>query len=136
MDLGADLTAQLIESRADAESLMLDACTVGRPGETTTDPGTGELVTPLTPLYAGKCKIKAPQRANQPVEVGGGVITITPGAVHVPAGHPTIGVFEEGDVVTVTESDLGPSLVGMSFRITGPFDGTFVTARRYPTDFF
>lgn len=125
----------VLRGRRMAESLMLDTCTVARLGEPVDDPDTGAVVVPETEIYAGICKVKAPQRANQPVEVGEAVITVTPGEVHLPAGHPTVGVLEEGDVVEVTASELGPSLVGMRFRVTGPFDGTFVTARRYPTDF-
>ena len=132
IDMGAELTAQLLESRADAESLMLDTCTIIRLGEVVTDPDTGEILPPSeTTIYTGRCKVKAPQRANQPTEVGAAVITVTPGAVHIPATGPDLMV---GDVVEVTASELQSTLVGDRYKVTGPFDGTFITARRYPVE--
>jgi hypothetical protein len=143
MDLGAELTAQLLESRADAESLMLDTCTIGDLGDPVTDPDTGVVTTPIVAVYPdpewpddhpwkhGPCKVKPPQRANAPTDVGGGIITVTPGEVHIPAGGPDLKV---GQVVEMNTSALSPSLVGDRYRITGPFDGTFITARRYPVE--
>jgi hypothetical protein len=133
IDLGAELTAQLLESRADAESLMLDTCTIGDLGTPDTDPDTGEVTVPMEDVvYEGRCKVKPPQRANQPTDVGEGTVTVTPGEVHIPAGGPELKV---GQVVDMTASQLSPTLVGDRYRIIGPFDGTFITARRYPVEF-
>jgi hypothetical protein len=145
MDLGAELTAQLLESRADAESLMLDTCTIGDLGDPDTDPDTGEVIVPLEavvypdpswpddhPWKHGPCKVKPPQRANQPTDVGEGTVTVTPGEVHIPAAGPDLKV---GQVVDIAASQLSPTLVGDRYRIIGPFDGTFITARRYPVEF-
>ena len=133
IDLGTELTAQLLESRADAESLMRDTCTIGTLGDPDTDPDTGAVIIPLEGVvYTGRCKVKAPQRANQPNEVGGGMVTVTPGEVHIPADGPDL---EVGQVVDMTASQLSPTLVGDRYRIIGPFDGTFITARRYPVEF-
>lgn len=133
MDLGAELTAQLLESRADAESLMLDTCTIVRLGEVVTNPDTGVVTPPAeTTIYTGRCKVKAPQRANQPADVGAAIITVTPGEVHIPATGPDLMV---GDVVEMTASELQSTLVGDLYKVTGPFDGTLVTARRHPVEY-
>ena len=127
--LGDAIREALPRLRLQAESLMIDSCTIVRPGPTTTDPDTGVKTTPTTTVYTGQCKVKAPQRANQPTEVGGAVITVTPGEVHIPAGGPDLKV---GDIVEVTASELQSTLVGDRYKVTGPFDGSFITARRYP----
>jgi hypothetical protein len=117
----------ILAGRRRAESLMVDACTVGRPGETTTDPDTGELVTPLTPLYAGKAKVQSylPQELNP--EVGESMLTVQRYFVHVPVGSFSP---EVGDVVEITAAALDANLVGRAYRVVALLHKSLATAYR------
>lgn len=127
IDIGAELTAQLAESRADAESLMLDSCVVRRPGETTTDPGTGEPTTPMTEVYSGKAKVQTYEAQESNPEAGEAVLTFQRYQVHVPVGsfEPAV-----GDVVEITTAALDAHLVGHTFRVVAPLDKSMATAYR------
>ena len=57
MSLVDDVLAALPGMRSEAESLMLDTCTVHRPGEPVTD-SDGNVTPSLTLLYTGPCKIQ------------------------------------------------------------------------------
>lgn len=126
-----DVAYAVTAGREAAEALMLDTCTAKRgAGAPVTDMETGDVTYGGTPVYQGKCKVKPPQRANQPVEVGGATVTITPGRVDVPVDT----VLKVGDVVVIDDSLLSPTLKGTVYRVTGPFDGSLVTAHRYPVE--
>lgn len=139
MDLGAELTAQLLESRGDAESLMLDACTIGDPGEPVTDPDTGMVTTPLTARYpdpawpdehpwkTGPCKIQGldPQELNP--EAGGATLTVQRYRVDVPVGAYVPAI---GDVVEVGTARLDPNLVGRRYRVVALLHKSYATAYR------
>lgn len=127
LTLGEDLAQVLPELRAEAESLMVDACTVGRPGETTTDPDTGELVTPLTPLYAGKAKVQTWEAQESNPEAGGAGLTVQRYSVHVPVGSFAP---EVGDVVEITASALDANLVGRKYRVVALLHKSMATAYR------
>jgi len=139
MDLAAELTAQLLESRADAESLMLDTCTIGDPGDPVTDPDTGEVTTPLVVKYPdpswpddhprkhGPCKIQGldPQELNP--EAGGATLTVQRYRVDVPVGSFVPAV---GDVVEVVTARLDPNLIGRRYRVVALLHKSFATAYR------
>lgn len=127
MDLGAELTAQLLESRADAESLMLDTCTIVRLGELVTDPNTGATTPSETTLYTGKAKVQGldPQESNP--EAGGATLTVQRYRVDVPVGAYVPGI---GDVVRITAAALDPNLAGRSYRVVALLHKTLATAYR------
>lgn len=139
MDLGAELTAQLLESRADAESLMLDTCTIGDPLDPETDPDTGEVTTPIDPRYPdpewpedhpwkhGPCKVQGldPQELN--LEAGGAVLTVQRYRVDVPVGSYVPAI---GDVVEVGTARLDPNLVGRRYRVVALLHKSYATAYR------
>lgn len=126
-DLGADLMAQLLESRADAEALMLDACTIVRPGETVTDPDTGATSNPGPTLYTGKAKVQSldPQERNP--EAGGASFTVQRYALHIPVGAYAPAV---GDVATITAAAADANLVGRKYRVVALLHKTLATAYR------
>jgi hypothetical protein len=117
----------LLEARADVESLMLDACTVGRPGAVATDPDSGAVTRPLTPIYAGKCRLR--QVASQPREsvAGEHEHTVQETRWDTPVGS---GPFAIGDIVTMTEAALDAQLIGRTYRVTGLFNQSAATAQR------
>jgi hypothetical protein len=127
LTLGDDLAQVLPELRAEAESLMVDACTVGRPGDPVTDPNTGVVTAPLTPLYAGKAKVQTWQAQESNPEAGGATFTVQRYAVHVPVGSFSP---EVGDVVTITAAALDANLVGRKYRVVALLHKSMATAYR------
>jgi hypothetical protein len=127
MDLGAELTAQLLESRADAESLMLDTCKIVRPGDPVTDPVTDVVTTPLESLYTGKARVQGldPQEGNP--EAGGATLTVQRYRVDIPVGAY---VPDIGHVVEITAAALDPNMVGRRYRVVALLHKTLATAYR------
>lgn len=124
----------LAKSRANAEDLMTDQCTVTRPGESTTDPDTGLPNTGTEQVYEGKCKVQTyGGLASENVEGSaaqamGAVSLVWSLYVHFP--YDTSGL-RAGDVVEVTES-ANPLLVGRRFRLVSPqSEKTHATACRW-----
>ena len=115
------------QGRAAAESLMLDTCTVGRPGAPVTDPNTGAVTTPLTTIYTGKCKFQQTLAQSSNPVAGEHQFTVQDVRWDTPVGA---GPFLVDDVVTVTAAALDPDLTGKVFRVTDPFHKTGATAQR------
>lgn len=122
---------QLIAVR---ETLMVDECTVTRPGEQPAtpdlDPDTGmPLVDPADPdVYAGPCTIADPSSALQghrTVNDDAGV----PNQLVLRVPHRA--ALLPGDVVTVTACAVSPGLVGSVFTVAGEQERTYATYRRY-----
>jgi len=127
IDLATELAARLAESRADAESLMLDSCTIGVLGATVTDPNTGTTTTPVTPLYTGRCKVQGldPQESNP--EAGGATLTVQRYRVDIPVGSYAP---EVGHVVEITAAALDANLMGRKYRVVALLHKTLATAYR------
>lgn len=127
IDIGAELAAQLAESRADAESLMLDACTIIRPTGTTTDPDTGDPVTTGPTVYTGKAKVQTYEAQESNPEAGGSVRTSQRYTLHIPVGSYKPQV---GDVATITAAVADQHLVGRKYRVAALLHKTLATAYR------
>lgn len=127
INLGAELTAQLLESRADAESLMLDTCTIIHPTGTDTDPDTGVVVVTGPTVYTGKAKVATYEAQESNPEAGESVRTVQRYALHIPVGSYAP---EIGDVATVTAAALDPNLTGRRYRIAALLHKTLATAYR------
>lgn len=125
--IGGILAGALPFLRTQAEALMLDTCTVHRPGEPVTDPGTGVVTTPLTLVYTGKCKFQQTLAQSSNPVAGGHQFTVQDTRWDTPVG---VGPFLVDDVVTATASLLDPDLVGSVFRVTDLFHKTAATAQR------
>ena len=119
--------AAVLAGRREAEALMVDACTVTRPGEPVTDPDTGDVTPSMTPVYTGPCKVQQTiSQASNP-EAGGHAFTVQDSRVDFPV---TAGPLMVDDVVTVTASVLDPQLVGSVFRVIELFHKSMATAQR------
>jgi len=119
-------TDAALRGRASAESLMLDACTVQRPGTPVTDPD-GAVSTPLAEVYTGRCKVQQTiSQASNP-SAGGHQFTVQDSRVDFPV---MAGPLAVDDVVTMTASVLDPQLVGRVFRVTELFHKSYATAQR------
>ena len=129
MSFAEDVVGVLPILRAAAESLMVDACTIERPGEPVTDPETGNVTPSMTPVYSGKCKVASKDSSVATPDVAGASFVVVSRQVHVPAGVADI---RDGDVVTVTASLLNPFGVGKQYRVEGFEPDSFDTAARLP----
>ena len=116
----------VLRGRIEAEALMLDTCTVHRPGDPVTD-ADGNVTAGLTLLYTGPCKIQQTLAQSSNPEAGGHQYTVQDTRWDTPVAA---GVFEVDDVVTIVGAVLDPQLVGRVFRVTEPFHKTGATAQR------
>ncbi len=119
----------LLRGRVRAESLMIDTCTITRPGEPATNPDTGDVTNSAVIVYAGKCKVQSRDSATSTPEAGGAVFTVVSRQVHIPANAAQV---RDGDVVTITASPLNSFTVGKQYRVEGFTPDTFDTAFRLP----
>lgn len=129
MALVDDILRALPVFRAEAESLMLDTCTITRPGTPVTDPNTGDVTNTPTNVYTGKCKVQSKDSATANPEAGEATFTVVSRQVHIPANSADV---QDGDVVTITASRLNAFTVGKQYRVSGFTPDTFDTAARLP----
>ena len=129
MALVDDILAALPVFRHEANSLMLDECTITRPGEPVTDPDTGDVTNSAETVYAGKCKVQSKDSATSSPEAGEHTFTVVSRQVHIPANAADV---RDGDVVTITTSRLNAFTVGKQYRVSGFTPDTFDTAARLP----
>jgi len=119
--------AAVLAGRREAEALMLDECTVTRPGDPVTDPDTGTVTPGSTPVYSGPCKVQQTiSQASNP-SAGGHQFTVQDSRVDFPV---SAGPLQVSDSVTITASALDPQLVGRTFRVAELFHKSFATAQR------
>ena len=119
--------AATLRGREAAEALMLDACTVTRPGDPVTDPDTGSVTPGSTLVYSGPCKVQQTiSQASNP-SAGGHSFTVQDSRVDFPV---TAGPLAVDDVVTMAASVLDPQMVGRVFRVTELFHKSYATAQR------
>lgn len=118
-----------LDGRREAEALMLDECTITRPGEPVTDQDTGNVTNTSTEVYTGKCKVQSKDSATANPEAGEATFTVVSRQVHIPANSADV---QDGDVVTITASRLNAFTVGKQYRVAGFTPDTFDTAARLP----
>ena len=131
--------AAVLAGRAEAESLMLDTCTIDVPGEPVTDTDTGEVTNTSTRIYPtpeqvsagnpGKCKVQSKDSATSNPEAGEATFTVVSRQVHIPANAADV---PNGAVVTMVTSRLNSFTVGKQYRVSGFTPDTFDTAARLP----
>lgn len=117
----------LARGRTAAAGLMVDTCTIDRPGELTLNEETGTDEPTLTTVYEGKCRVQASDTVPMSAEVGGREATFLRLTVSIPMDADPVLV---DDQVTITEAALDAQLVGRIFRVTGVLGKTHATARR------
>ena len=132
MTLADSIAAALPGLRAEAESLMVDACTITRPGTGTgtVNETTGEVTPPApTTVYAGKCRVQRPGASTSQNSTAGdyeiGVNTLL---VQLPV--TALGV-KRGDDFTLTA--VGPltdaDLLGSKAEVRANLAKTHATKR-------
>jgi Family of unknown function (DUF6093) len=123
------LDGALADGRAAHEGLMVDACTITRPGTPTLNRSTSAL-TPgtATQLYSGKCRIK-PQRTPTPTEAGEKRAIVARYEFALPFSAVPSQPLQPGDVVTLTTS-ADPRLVGQVMTVMALDYGSTATAWR------
>lgn len=114
-------TAVLAGRRA-AEALMVDHATITRPTVTTGPDGLDTMTE--TPVWAGPCKVQTYEAHETAANAAGALVTIQRYSIHLPHHVDAVRV---GDLIRVT----GYLSV---FRVTGLFDKTHVTSRRFQVD--
>lgn len=102
--------------RRQAESLMLDACTIKPVTSNTTNPTTG-AVTPVygAAVYTGKCKIQNQRSFPSTPDAGEHKWTLSPNELHLPVVGTA--AVDTGHIVEITASALDPANVGRRFRV-------------------
>lgn len=129
MALGDVIGAALPGMRAEAESMMLDACTVTR----TTAPGWNDTTGEETPgttttVYDGPCRVRMARGGGTPADSGEAQWTLNGATVSLPVA--TSGDVRTGDTVTLTASSFDPAAVGLVAQVKGLHWQTYSTARR------
>lgn len=119
--------AAALAGRREAEALMVDECTVHRPGDPVTDYFTGVVTTPRTLVYEGRCKVQQTISQASNASVGGHQFTVQDSRVDFPV---SAGPLLVDDVVTLTVSALDPQIVGRVFRVGELFHKSYATAQR------
>lgn len=123
------LDALLAQGRIAHEALMIDACTITRPGTSTLDRATSTL-TPGTPtvLYTGQCRVK-PQRTPTPTEAGEERQVVARYELALPFSAMPTQPIRLADTVTLTAS-ADPRLIGQAMTVMAVDYGSTATAWR------
>lgn len=128
---GALVSAEsaVIQGRAAAEALMVDACTItrvtGPPGELDPDTGIRDPA-PTATVYSGKCRVQTYEPQESTPDSGAHAYTVQRYAIHVPVGANA----QVDDDITVTAAVMDPGLVGRRYVVTALLHKTFATANR------
>lgn len=118
--------AALPGMRSQAESLMVDSCTVEREDPSgTPDPMTGEP--PWVQVYSGKGKRQSYSSYEQAPEAGGKQFVVQRYSAHFP-----IGAFKPqvGDMIEWVSCPFNPDMEGSRDRIPAKFNISMSTAMR------
>lgn len=118
----------IARSRAMAESMMQDACTITRKTGQSFNNSTGAYEDTFSTIYTGKCRVQTQtwQQAEQPSS-GGRVMATAVFTVSVPMSVTGV---EVDDIVTITSTTFDNDLDGQAFRVRQQVFKTHMTARR------
>jgi hypothetical protein len=99
-----DIQSLLIDGRAAHDQLLVDTCTISRPGAPTLN-RTTSVLTPGSPtvLYSGACRLK-PQRVPRNEEAGERLTVVARYEVALPFASLAADDLQTGDTVTITAS--------------------------------
>jgi hypothetical protein len=129
LDSGVSAESAVLDGRREAESLMIDQCTITRPGDPVTDPETGNVTGGTETVYSGRCKVQSKDTSTSTPDAAGASFTVVSRQVHIPANSADVA---DGDVVTITASALNAFTVGKQYRVEGFTPDSFETATRLP----
>lgn len=129
-----DISDVLNEFRAEAESLMTDACVVSREGApdpgAVIDPDTGKFPdVAFGTVYSGKCStnVQGAVTSGRARQSAGDEVFVLRTTLKVPAVAPRLLI---GDRVLFTASEFNPTLVGVVFTVTGLLPGSHHTSQQ------
>lgn len=134
MRLVEHVAAELPGLRAEAEALMVDACTIGvesRSDVLEEETGEYELIV-AEPVYSGKCQFKPGGTANREVDVAGQQRVETAAVLKLPVVGSEL--VTKNMIAIFTSSEHDPALPGVRVRITGPFHSSYATTRRFAVE--
>lgn len=125
----SDLDRLIAAGRAAHQSLLIDQCTISRPGTPTLDRATS-VETPGIPttLYAGVCRLQA-QRIPRDVEFGEQLQAVARYQLDLPFDAVPAGALREGDTVTMTASG-DARLIGQTLHVMAIDYGSTATVWR------
>lgn len=127
--MSIDLTALLRDGRAAHDGLMVDVCTISRPGAPVLDRTTSTLTPgPATTLYSGACRVKA-QRMPRPAEAGEELVVVARYEVALPFDAEPTSPLRVGDVIVVVAS-ADQRLIGQELAVLAVDFGSTATAWR------
>lgn len=123
----------ILQGRAAAEQLMVDACSItrvtGAPGPI--DPDTGQRTpAPTETVYTGKCRVQTYEAHEATPDSGEHVYTLQRYFIHLPVAA----TVDVDDQITVTAAVMDPNLVGRSYRVVALLHKTYATANRVAVD--
>lgn len=121
-------TSITLRGRAAVEQLLVDTCTITRVTGSSAGTGAGQIVPTYSTIYTGRCRLKLPVAVARPVEVGEAQEFSQHPILSLPA--TTTGI-EVDDILTITASQLMPSLVGRVFHIRAKPGQSHMTAARF-----
>ena len=101
---------------------MTDHATITRPTVTTGPDGLDTMTE--APVWAGPCKVQTYEAHETAANAAGALVTIQRYSIHLPHHVDAVRV---GDLIRVTG-------YLSAFRVTGLFDKTHVTSRRFQVD--
>lgn len=132
MTLADDIAAALPTLRAEAESMMLDACRIERPGagQGVFNEATGQYDPPASTLvYEGPCRVQVTDGLNvQDAQAGERLVTIQRLTLHLPVS--TSAGVQVDDVAVMTVATYDDALLGRRYRVDGLHAKSGATARR------
>jgi hypothetical protein len=117
----------LARGRSAAEAGMVDACTVTRVGARVTDTTSGEVTSPTTTLYTGRCRVQQAQAVATEETVGEDHLLMLRLEVQLPM---SVAGLKVGDEITITASAHDPDLPGRVFRVHDLAHKTHATSHR------
>lgn len=124
-----DIQPLLAAGRAAHNQLLVDTCTISRPGVSTLN-RTTSVLTPGAPtvLYSGACRLK-PQRVPRNEEAGERLTVVARYEVALPFASLATDSLQTGDTVTITASG-DTRLVGEVFAVMAVDFSSTATAWR------
>lgn len=133
MVVAVSAESAVLQGRAAAEALMVDACTITRVTGPAgpMDPDTGVSTAPPTSTpYSGKCRVQTYEAHESTPDSGDHVFTVQRYAIHVPVGADA----KVDDRVRITACRMDPDLVGREYTVVALLHKTFATANRLAVD--
>jgi len=126
----------LARGRAKAVDGFIDTCFIERRGTPVTNPLTGEVTTPMAPVY-GTLAAPLPCRFQQAAAPWAGPGTVGQAAIGLSSLEvqlPVVGSegITKDDVCTCVTAANDADLVGKSFSVQGAHHATHKTTRRLP----